>query len=124
MSVMGPLLIFIKYYWSWLFLGQKSATFLIAQTKKQKIYFWDKRVLLFWLHKQTNKKKEPQKTPKNNNKTPPPHPIVGREKWLNYYNIEYIKKKKQPFMIMFIYIYTPLDMGQTKYKIIQEIHIK
>jgi hypothetical protein len=42
MSVMGPLLIFIKYYWSWLFLGQKSATFLIAQTKKQKNYFWDK----------------------------------------------------------------------------------
>ena len=27
-------------------------------------------------------------------------------------------------MIIFIYIYTPLDMGQTKYKIIQEIHTK
>ena len=88
MSVMGPLLIFIKYYW----FG----------------YFWDKRVLLFWLHKQKNKKiifgikecffsdctnkqpkKEPQKNPKNNNnkKTKKNHTIVGREKWLLYFQV-------------------------------------
>ena len=88
MSVMGPLLIFIKYYWSWLFLGQKSAIFLIAQTKKQKIYFWDKRVLLFWLHKQTNKKRTPKKKNKNNNnKKKTTHTIVGREKWLLYFQV-------------------------------------
>jgi hypothetical protein len=38
-------------------------------------------VLLFWLHKQTNKKKEPPKNKKNT------HTIVGREKWLLYFQV-------------------------------------
>jgi hypothetical protein len=57
-----------------LFLGYKSASFLIAQTNKQKKEPPKKK-------KQT-KKKTPQKKTKKNT-----HTIVGREKWLLYFQV-------------------------------------
>ena len=65
-----------------------------TNTKNKKSYFWDKRVLLFWLHKQTTKKRTPPPPKKNQPKTTTTttttkttHTIVGREKWLLYFQV-------------------------------------
>ena len=76
------------YFWD-----KRVLLFWLHKQKKQKIYFWDKRVLLFWLHRQTNKKKRtPKKNPKTTTKKKkkkkkPTHTIVGREKWLLYFQV-------------------------------------
>jgi hypothetical protein len=78
----------------------------LHKQKNKKIIFGIKECFFSDCTNKQTKKKNPKKNPKTTTKKPP-HTIVGREKWLNYYNIEYIKKTTTFYDNVYLYLYTP-----------------